>query len=868
MKRSIISLLILALVFEISTAAPVSAAASENSCRTKAASKAASQYNTTAKEFIRCSNSIAGGSACIASIRDGRVQLKLTKNQQTVLGGCEDPIAGIFGFPSDDVMAQTIMGTAAGEGRQVVDRVYGRVPSALSSTQQKCAKQLAKQGTKAGKNLIKRFIRCGNGCTSGDLAKVDQVFAKALKSINSRCSTTDTITLMGIDATAYLDEIRGGAERVVVASAVAANPIMSILDPTFGQIITPAGVPTPVDVSGIVSNTPHAGYTLSVSVQGQDAPFNPVSGLFETQLSVTPTGTQFPITAKALTYFGNVSTTTNVLFNLGSLAPDVVISSPATGTITQATSVTVSGTVIGDLSSADVLLVAGVPTAFNSGTGAFSTSVTLSGDEVEILEASVQSVGLGTNQGDSIVILNGPSVPLGLRVPDANHNRLNNSGFVAVTGLIQSQLAPAIDPANFIGTPAAGGTVCEFSVSGSDAAIAAAGANTVDADIGLNNFHIKVCDIDVPLFGSCDGFYDASRVDITLQADLLPTPGGDLSANVTGDNTAFTNGNGGLTGGFFCDFAELFAGDIEAQFEEELATQLGNLLPSGINTALAGLNVSGPIGDALDVAIDAIYTDIIEDASGVTFELDANITALNPVPDAPNFTSTLAPVPAGLPVLEATEPDGGQPYDLGFCLTNGFLNRFFGAFMKAGMFNQSISEIPFGANQVTLATNLLSLLLGDDSYNTACPNCPVTLDLRPTAAAVARAPEPLEDADIVMVVPNYQIDLVADNGGTPVILVSGTLVFELPITLGANGATIDPIIGTPSVSNVRVQFNPIGADEVALAGGVTDLFPLAASSLGGLFSSVPLPPFEGLELSAVDSGYNVSCAALYLSFGS
>jgi len=47
---------------------------------------------------------------------------------------------------------------------------------------------------------------------------------------------------------------------------------------------------------------------------------------------------------------GVFTTSTNVKFNLGTLAPDVVITSPATGTITGSSNVTVSGQIVGNVS--------------------------------------------------------------------------------------------------------------------------------------------------------------------------------------------------------------------------------------------------------------------------------------------------------------------------------------------------------------------------------------------------------------------------------------------------------------------------------------------------------------------------------------
>jgi hypothetical protein len=263
--------------------------------------------------------------------------------------------------------------------------------------------------------------------------------------------------------------------------------------------------------------------------------------------------------------------------------------------------------------------------------------------------------------------------------------------------------------------------------------------------------------------------------------------------------------------------------------------------------------------------IDASYSDIPEDSQGVTFIVDSNVTAVHPVPDAPPITSTLLPSSAGPPVLGPTIPSTATPYDLGFCLSDGFVNRAMAAFMQQGRFNQSLTSLPVGGNTVALTTLILSFLFTDPTYSTACPNCPVTLVLKPTAAAVARGPLGGEVGSVVLTVPNYRLDLVADQSGTPVPLISANVTFDLPLTLGVSGSTITPTVGSLTLSDVNVVDNPFGANEASFTTQVSTLFPLATQALGSLFGELPLPAFEGLQISGVGAGYNVSCTALYLN---
>lgn len=845
-------------ILVVAALAAMPAAADQTTCRRKSAGKTAALYLQWAKQFNKCSKLVAAGKTCDTARRDATLQTKMAKARTSIALFC-DGVATSFGYATSGLMSVAVSGTAAGEGRQVTDAVFGRTPGALSADDTKCAKLATLAAAKAGKGLVKTRIRCGDACTSVDDDKVDVAFQKAEQKIAGKCAPGSVAALLGGDVAGYLQTVRDGADRVVATMNGALTPVVSIVTPAANQLITPGSVPVDVGVSARVVNVPHAGYVNSVEVNGVPATFNPGTGDFDGTATFSAPGASEPIFVEARTTFGTKAGTVTVHFNLGTVAPGVVIASPSSGTVTSASSITVSGQVFGDLAEADVLLVGGAVTSFDPVTGAFSRSVPLGSDPVQILEAEVQSLGLGTSKTDSVVVLRGTALPLASRVPDANFNRLNNSGFQNVSTLIQSELASQFDPSNFIGTAAGGGTISAFSTSSQSIDVFGAGAHTAQAEIVIHGFHVEVSGVDAVL-GTCDAVYDASQVAITVQADLV----GQLVASVTNTAVVFTGASADLTGGVFCDFVNLFLGNLESDFNDELSSTFATEIPAALNSTLAGINISGPIGEQLDAEIDAVYTDIPEDSSGVSFILDSNILALSPVPDAPPITSTVVPTSAGPPILNQFVPGTSTPYDLGFCLSDGFVNRAMAAFMLQGQFNQSLSEIPLGGTTVALTTGILSLITGDTAYGAACPGCSVTLVLKPTSAPVSRAPQPGEDGDVVLIIPNYRLDAFADQGGTPLPLLSANLTFSLPVALNVQASTIAPSVGTLDISNVKVLTNDIGADEGAFATVVEQLFPLAADTLGGLFGQIPLPPFQGLAISGVDSAYNVSCVGIYM----
>ena len=851
----------LAVAFGVALSATVLLAtpsrADERSCRARAASKAAAAYQTVSKLHTSCAAALAAGKTCDQAKRDATLRTKLASARTGVQAGCPVDVAAGLGFASNGDLAVRVAGTAAGEGRQVTDSVFGRPAVPRSPAEVACAKRVTSQTAKAGKLLVKTILACGTTCTPASQAKVDAAFAKAATVIGRSCGAAELNALLGGNLAGHLSSIRAGAQRVADSLRPAPRPSASVVSPAPGTIVHPPSLPVNIDVAAIVAGVPHAGYVDSIEIAGVDAAFDSPSGQFRrTVVTANPHGTAFPIFLRARTSLGTVSTTATVNLDLGTLAPGVVITGPPSGTITPAASIAVSGTVIGNRAAADVLLVGGVPTAFDPATGAFSRSVPLGAASVQILEASVQSVSLGTNNRDSVVVLRGDAVPLASRVPNANFNRLNNSGFIAVRALLGS-LTDLFNPATFADLDLQGGRVCEFSTAGAPTLnLFGAGPSRVQAEAGVQSFRMKVCDIDIGI-EHCDLTVTASSVSATIQADLV----GQLAANLTGTQITFSGLNANLSGGLFCEIGDLLIG-FENAIRDGVNDAAQDALPAAVNDALGGINISGPIGSALNVIIDGSFTSIPEDSNGVTFVLDSNVIPLAPVADAPSITQTVAPVSVSPPVLDRFVPGTSTPYDLGFCLSDGFVNRALAAFMLQGQFSLSLDEVPLGGSTVPLTTALLSALLGDASYQTACPNCPVTLVLKPTAAPVSRAPLPGETAGVVLVIPNYRIEVVASNGGTPLPLLTATLVFELGLTLDVSGGAIAPVAGPPLVSNVRVTDNPVGANPAAFATGVAQFFPLAAQALGGLFGQVPLPEFQGLHLSGVASGYNVSCTAI------
>jgi hypothetical protein len=831
------------------------ARATEAGCRAAASKRVSSLYGRAAKTFSACARAQAAGKTCDTLTRDGKAATALSLTETALLASCDDATATGLGFVSNDALAVRVAGTTAGEGRQVSDSVYGRDATPLSPTTSKCAKAIVSRSTTAGRTLLKLETPCGASCDATVTGSVDAAFASASAKILRSCGPADLNVLVAGDLAGHLAAVHADAERVANAFHPAAGPVVSLAAPAPGTILTPPGLPAMVDLETVVANVPHASYVNSVTVNGFATTFDDVSSRFGRSLSLSTPKATVPVVFTARTTFGTVSGVGTLRFNLSGLAPGVLITAPPSGTITAGGSIGVAGQVIGNVAAADVLLLDGSPVAFDPMTGLFSTSVPIGPQAVNVIRATVESLTLGTSDTDSVVVLQGTALGLGSRVPGANSNRMNNSGLAHARSLVKTQLDQALAPSNFIGMGAGGGTIDAFSIGSSAADIFGGGANTVQLTLSLDNFHLHVSGI---TFLGCTATYDAQNILVDAHVDLV----GQLQANITTTQVTFTNDDGSIGG--ICSLGG-FLVDVRTDVRNILTAQVNQKLQAAVASALSGINVSGPIGTALDVLIDDVFTDIPEDNQGVTFLLDTNMIALHPIPDAPPITATLVPTPVGPPVLGPTIPGTSTPYDLALCLSDGFVNRAMAAFMLQGRFNLSLSDLPVAGTNVPLTTLLLSALLGDPSYNNACPSCPVTLALRPTAAAVARPPQPSESATVILTVPNYRIDVVAEQGGTPIPLLSANVTFDLPVTLDVSGGAIAPTVGAIAVADVKVTDNPIGANETAFGNQVATLFPLAAQQLGGLFGEITLPSVSGLNVAGAGAGYNVSCAGIYLN---
>lgn len=831
-----------------------SAQAALPQCRAAAAKRVASLYGTTAKAFGKCSARYLSGQGCDELSRDASLQTVAARTRQKIITACTPADATALGFATNADLAIRTTGIALGEGRQAADAVFGRPVQAAFVTARRCADAITKGTAKAGQTQIKTLLPCGSTCLATQVAAVDQVWSRTATSLGLRCTAAD-LTLLGINLTSHLTARRLDAQRAVQSLQPGALPVPLVVTPTATTVLAPPAFPTTVPMVVRVGNVPHLGYVNGVRAAGTTFALDTSTATFSGVVDVIVPRSSVPIALQARTTFGNQNGSTTLRFDLGTLEPAVVIQTPVSGAILGTATATIQGQVLGNRALADDFRLNGVTVPFDAANGAFSVDLPIGPQALNLVTATVHSSVLGTTNTDTIVIFRGTAWPITASIPNANHNRLNRSGFTALQQVLQTQMATLLDRSHFVGQSMGGAEVTDFSVGATAAVVQPAAPQDLQVDLNVPSLRI---DLKKKILGAnCSIRITGSRVRLHADVDLRPRAGGGMDTDFSTLYATIDDFNFSVSGPLVCGAIYIFAGDPESSIAIQFAAGFGD----AFTQAVTGIDLASQAGGPLGVTITSQYDDILEEATGVSFLVDSNIDLPPGTLPVVTVNDTLLPIAGATPPMPATVPGTSTPYDLGFCFSDGFVNRLMATFMRGGRFNSQVDAIA----GVPLTTTLLSAILADPAYQAACPNCPVSLVLAPTAGPVARAPLPTETATVVVTVPNYRVDVIANPNTTPQTLMTAAVTFDLPITLGITGNAVNPTTGTVVVLDTRLLSNPIAADEAHFAAGVAQVFPLAAQQIGGVFGAITLPTFQGLTLIGVDARYNQSCTGLFLN---
>lgn len=582
-----------------------------------------------------------------------------------------------------------------------------------------------------------------------------------------------------------------------------------------------------------------------------------------------------------------------------------LVVSPRSGDINSEATVAVNGTVTYTLGG--VLTVNGVVTAVN-GDGTWSTDVpTSSGITTPV--TVIYTDPKGTEYRQRLAVVNGPRIPAGQYSPDGVGMKFTDTGLAGlgpvvkdlagnafdIGGLLMSQ-NPIVDQENAFLHFDIVGNVNEAGIGGVQIDTGAA-ANGVQTDITINDLFVGLtlnirdgllinmnCGLELQI--------DTTGIDAVFDLEPDPADPSKVDVNMVGPPVVST---GAVDYEFIsgaCDDGTFLIGDLINSFAGPMIQDLvadgfaGNLgdpdgagpldspIADAIETALAEISIAGEVGSAVGVNLDAPFTSISENTTGIQLQADADFfsstgtgpTDCQPPPFAPTLDATYD-VPGAFPALGSTTP-GGQPYGLGLGISASGFNQMLGAMSECGLLNQEITEIDLGGSLVPVTSTLLA------AFDPAFASIPATdemkIRVRPTAGPFLTAnPGPNGETGELMLA-NLLIDFVQVTPYADVdqltVAVDAPLGFELAYD-EVNGV-LAPTVTPPTAGQVqaRVVTNGIKANETGIETVLAGVFPLMVDGLGSSFAAFPLPSFLGLDIELVDlvrqDGYFVIYANL------
>jgi len=574
----------------------------------------------------------------------------------------------------------------------------------------------------------------------------------------------------------------------------------------------------------------------------------------------------------------------------------VVIFSPLQGTFTTSSSVLVQGALLDvNLEAVADVQVNGISALPLISEGLFSVTVPLN---PAVIEQPITVEVIGQSGGilrDRVMVLYGPAVADGDFSPEGIALRITEAGLdelePLVTGLVPLDLASLVPPGSLVidnycysdtifgclgrvdatisGSPPP-------SLSGFDVTMDSM-TNFVAGDVTLYDLFFKVDVFAVTGIGfTCHIDVNASTTlilgDYTLEPSAIDPEKVDV-AQQGGVAVQFGNFSDSTDcDGFFGFIVEAFIGlvisDLQNDFvrpglEDFLNTPdaFGNTPVAGsIESALAAVEIAGPIGAAFGVDLEAPLFTILEDPEGVTLGSDARVTSTVPDPTAPDLTASYD-VSQVFPSFGATAPNG-LPYEMAVCISASAFNQLLSAEVETGLLSSTITEFDFGFGPQPITGSLLALLL--PPFAALEPGELLQFDIRPTTAPIFSG-EPGPSGELATVhLPHLELFLVPVDDPS-VVLLAGSIdvIVGVEATYGVAGLTFEVTPPVPGNLTVTLLENPLFVAPATLDSILPTLVGLAVPLIADSLGSFPIPDFLGLELSAVDIAREGDYTSLY-----
>ena len=559
---------------------------------------------------------------------------------------------------------------------------------------------------------------------------------------------------------------------------------------------------------------------------------------------------------------------------------EVKITSPGHGVFTTASSILVTGTASRNRAIFQ-LTVNGVPVPIQPDK-TWSTTIPLSQADINNpVFAELTRTTDGATWTDRIVVIAGDSVADGGYSPQSIALRLNDRALDKMEPLLESLAAASFDlqalllAANPVATTEVciipdpfGGCLVSVTVvvnvtSASYASLALdvdSMTNAVAADIVVSGLEINYDTDGI----DCQGRITSTTTDVPGDFELKPDAGNptNIDVNLLGTvDVTFSGFNNEFTGGI-CDFPvvgdiiTLIIGNVqplvEQGFEDALQDPDGagpadSVVAEGIESGLAGIELAGPIGEALGVSLETPLFDVFEDVDGVTLDSDSRITASLPDPSAPDLAASYH-VSEPFPSFGPNTP-AGHSYELALCVSTSAFNQLMKAEVESGVLAADLTEIDLGFGTAPITAGALAVVL--PSFASLPPSTPMIVRITPTLAPIVSGnPGPAGELAELRAA---QLIVEALEAATEKLHLKLALDFKTGLDLALTAGQLAPTLSQPPPTDITLAIleNPIGENplfiEFVLPSFLAPLLPLLGDSLG----SFPLPDFLGQQLDLV-----------------
>lgn len=586
---------------------------------------------------------------------------------------------------------------------------------------------------------------------------------------------------------------------------------------------------------------------------------------------------------------------------------ELVLAAPSTGLFTENAEMQVSGFFRGASVAGHTVEINGVPVE-SAADGSFSAPASLDPSRViqplvvdlrndlsgKLLARQIRTV----HRGQSIT--DGATSPraLALRLTDRGLDRLEPS----ITTLVDLDIAALVPPGTVVlsnyeyfcffgttgclttdvvvnpvdGSPAGPPSLGSFAFRG-DAS--GAGVGVVEAEIQLNDLSLSAratalgCDVNVQtssatIRGTYDLWWDPND---RTQIDVTQLGGVNVSFAGFSSNTDCGDGFGdglleSLVGLFVSDVEGLFRGGFSDFLNQTQGGDDDPPIASAVEVALAGVDITGPIGSSLSLDLQAPIFDIPIDNEGITIGNDARIVAspgggsgqCSPPAGTPDLAASLR-VDELFPVFGVGTPVGGRAYDIGLGLSTSAFNQLLKAETECGLLADDISS--FGG--VLLTSALLASYF--DELEGVWPTArPARVQIRPGLAPVLTGEGGPQGELAKMEIGQLELEVFVEEEEGPALVLMAVLDMRVGLDLAFDNI-LDVLafrLGDlpPENIGVHVLDNPFEIPEEEVRSLLVSLLPLALADVTSSLGSFPIPSFlgramHGIEVSRMGGGF-------------